>query len=693
MEQWLLMQTFYHGLTSSARETMDAAAGGAFLSLTVTNATNLVEKMASNQSWNEDRQPPCKRGMHQLKEVDMLSAKMDLIMKKLEDRDPQPKEIMQIYDTRMTCAECGNTGHTSKNFPETMEDLNFINNNNNYRPQQQGWNQQRPNYPGNYQGNYQGNNFNSNFNQPSLRDLVINQGKTMDNLSRKIASNDKVLENINNRMDSFSSAIKNQHSFNKMIESQISQLATSVPLTTPGKIPGQPEELETANLVDAFYLGIQIQDTRERPRWTDWGMPAKKGDPGRPVITIKIGAQTFDNAICDFGASVNVMPKAIYEQIYSPELVRTNMLLMLADQSVRYTEGVLEDVCLKIGELYVAADFVILDMGRIENAPIILGRPFLATTKAIIYANTSKIVFTVNKQRERFNCKNKTLAPPVPPEPLPYPEPYNPIRERARGKNKKRRNKNKKAQPTQVMMINKVRNEYDYLIRSPMLREQDDPGTPTIHCSINQLNFYNAFCDTGSGVNLMAKVMYESIYGNMPLYPTYVQLQMADQSFRFPEGIAKDVPVKINEHYVLTDFIVMDMGDDLDPPIVLGRPFLNTTRAIIYIRTGEIHLQFPKEKVKVYFNGYNDYEQPRKCRSARCRQNKKWIQNPGEEDEEQKNMKPTTPEPAMKKTEEPSTPQKKSTKKKQWRKKKTSPSSSTESSVPPIVTTDIPWEE
>jgi hypothetical protein len=58
----------------------------------------------------------------------------------------------------------------------------------------------------------------------------------------------------------------------------------------------------------------------------------------------------------------------------------------------------------------------------------------------------------------------------------------------------------------------------------------------------------------------MEKVMYESIYGNMPLYPTYVQLQMADQSFRFPEWIAKDVPVKINEHYVLTDFIVMDMG-------------------------------------------------------------------------------------------------------------------------------------
>jgi hypothetical protein len=48
MENWLLMQTFYHGLTNSTRETMDVAAGGAFLSLTINRATTLVEKMASN---------------------------------------------------------------------------------------------------------------------------------------------------------------------------------------------------------------------------------------------------------------------------------------------------------------------------------------------------------------------------------------------------------------------------------------------------------------------------------------------------------------------------------------------------------------------------------------------------------------------------------------------------------------------
>jgi hypothetical protein len=54
MEDWLLMQTFYHRLTNNTRENVDAAAGGAFLSLTITQAIALIEKIASNQGWNEE---------------------------------------------------------------------------------------------------------------------------------------------------------------------------------------------------------------------------------------------------------------------------------------------------------------------------------------------------------------------------------------------------------------------------------------------------------------------------------------------------------------------------------------------------------------------------------------------------------------------------------------------------------------
>jgi hypothetical protein len=116
---------------------MDAAAGGSFLSLTIHDATTLVEKMASIQGWNEEHTQPCKRGggMHQLKVVDMLSAKMDLLMKKLDERDNEKKQVMHIHDSCMTCEECEGTGHSGSNCPEIQEDVNYINNNSNYRPQ------------------------------------------------------------------------------------------------------------------------------------------------------------------------------------------------------------------------------------------------------------------------------------------------------------------------------------------------------------------------------------------------------------------------------------------------------------------------------------------------------------------------------------------------------------------------------
>jgi hypothetical protein len=128
----------------------------------------------------------------------------------------------------------------------------------------------------------------------------------MDQMSKKIVSNDKILENISTRMDNFAFAIKNQHSFNKMIESQIAQLAAVVPPSDKGKILGQPKDLETTNLIDihnaAFYYTQSLEG-----RWIDYSLPDKKGDLGRPIIPISIGPHIFQEAVYDFGASVNIM--------------------------------------------------------------------------------------------------------------------------------------------------------------------------------------------------------------------------------------------------------------------------------------------------------------------------------------------------------------------------------------------------
>jgi hypothetical protein len=99
MDDWLILQNFYNGLTSIARDHIDAAAGGAFFSLTIDTAKTLIETMVSNQGWNDERLQPRQRGMHTVKETDMLAAKLDLLLKKIEEhpQDRAPTQALQAF--------------------------------------------------------------------------------------------------------------------------------------------------------------------------------------------------------------------------------------------------------------------------------------------------------------------------------------------------------------------------------------------------------------------------------------------------------------------------------------------------------------------------------------------------------------------------------------------------------------------
>jgi hypothetical protein len=85
MEEWFIIQSFYHGLIHTAREHTDAVARGSFFILSIEEAHKLIKKMASNQIWDVERTPSRTRKVCQLEEVHMLTAKIDLLMKKLEN--------------------------------------------------------------------------------------------------------------------------------------------------------------------------------------------------------------------------------------------------------------------------------------------------------------------------------------------------------------------------------------------------------------------------------------------------------------------------------------------------------------------------------------------------------------------------------------------------------------------------------
>ena len=107
-------------------------------------------------------------------------------------------------------------------------------------------------------------------------------------------------------------------------------------------------------------------------------LPVKRGNPGRPYISISIGMVDFLEALCDFGSSVNIMPR-------------------LADRTLSLLKGILKNLYVRFGTLYAPADFVVIENGTDERAPIILGRPFLNTSGAVIYASAAKIRFYIKR--------------------------------------------------------------------------------------------------------------------------------------------------------------------------------------------------------------------------------------------------------------------------------------------------------
>ena len=116
--------------------------------------------------------------------------------------------------------------------------------------------------------------------------------------------------------------------------------------------------------------------------------PVKYKDPGSPTISVNIGGTCIDKALLDLGASVNLLPYSVYKQLGLGELKPTNITLSLANRSVKIPKGIVEDVLVKVDKFYYPVDFVVLDTEPIasgsNHVPIILGRPYLATSNAII---------------------------------------------------------------------------------------------------------------------------------------------------------------------------------------------------------------------------------------------------------------------------------------------------------------------
>nr|GFB93307.1 reverse transcriptase domain-containing protein [Tanacetum cinerariifolium] len=137
-------------------------------------------------------------------------------------------------------------------------------------------------------------------------------------------------------------------------------------------------------------------------------LPKKLGDPGKFLIPCDFPKMNVCHALANLGASINLMALSIWKKLSLPELTPTRMTLELAYRSITHPKGVAEDVFVKVGKFHFSTDFVVVDFEADPRVPLILGRSFLRTGRALIGVYGEEITIRVNDEAVTFNLNQTT---------------------------------------------------------------------------------------------------------------------------------------------------------------------------------------------------------------------------------------------------------------------------------------------
>ncbi|XP_070004243.1 uncharacterized protein [Nicotiana sylvestris] len=135
-------------------------------------------------------------------------------------------------------------------------------------------------------------------------------------------------------------------------------------------------------------------------------MAPKLEDPGVFTTPCTIGSTDFAKALCDLGASINLMPYSVVKTLEIGQPRPISMRMQMVDRTMKRPLGIIDDVLVRVDKFILLVDFVILDCEVDYEVPIILGRPFLAMGKALIDVEVSELTFRVGEEKLVFHvCK------------------------------------------------------------------------------------------------------------------------------------------------------------------------------------------------------------------------------------------------------------------------------------------------
>ncbi|XP_070032877.1 uncharacterized protein [Nicotiana tomentosiformis] len=149
--------------------------------------------------------------------------------------------------------------------------------------------------------------------------------------------------------------------------------------------------------------------------------------------------------------------------------------------------------------------------------------------------------------------------------------------------------KKRKIEETSMVKLTK---HCSAILQNKLSQMCGDPGSFTIPCSLGTLNFDKPLCDSGASINLLPLSIYRKLENEIGgIWPTPISLQLVDQITIIPERIVEDVLVRVDKFVFPVDFIVVNMEENKEVPLILGRLFLAKGRAILYIHDRKLMLR------------------------------------------------------------------------------------------------------
>ncbi|XP_061337877.1 uncharacterized protein LOC133284775 [Gastrolobium bilobum] len=206
--------------------------------------------------------------------------------------------------------------------------------------------------------------------------------------------------------------LKQEHQFRKFLD-LLKQLFINIPFVDaleqmPTYVKFMKEILSRKRRLEEFET---VALRQEISQYLLSKIPPKLGEPGNFTIPCTIGDQYVGKALCDLGASINLMPMSVFKKLKVGEPSPTIVTLQLADRSLVYPEGKIEKNLVKVDKFILPADFIILYYEGDMEVPIILGRAFLATGGAVIDVKEGELSMNVNGEQVKFNILKSLKYP------------------------------------------------------------------------------------------------------------------------------------------------------------------------------------------------------------------------------------------------------------------------------------------